>query len=178
MRGRLRATQRLGLGEVVERGNRGKARLEEAGYNLANTVNDGHKTWRSHAEKRLRSVLRKRVCDGSSQWESFQGGGITEHIETTSALMSVTGITLKALRCGRLSVGLGGVLLAFDEALQVGFLAWLHSDRRALSLGDRLPTNHTDGFLTASLLPHKGTPHSFLTPTVADTLHKRGRIVS
>src|SRR5579864_5242158 len=96
----------------------------------------------------------------------------------TSALMSVTGITLKALRCGRLSVGLGGVLLAFDEALQVGFLAWLHSDRRALSLGDRLPTNHTDGFLTASLLPHKGTPHSFLTPTVADTLPKRGRIVS
>jgi len=78
------------------------------------------------------------------------------------------------LRHPRQSVGLRGVLLAFDEALQVRFLAWLHSDRRALSLGDRLPANHTDGFLTASLLPHKGTPHSFLTPTLADTLRLRG----
>jgi len=92
--------------------------------------------------------------------------------------MRVTGITLKTLPCGRLSVGLERVLLAFGEALHVGFFAGLHSDGRAISLGDRLPTNHTDGFLTASLLPHKGTPHSFLTPTVADTLHKRGRVVS
>jgi hypothetical protein len=44
----------------------------------------------------------------------------------------------KPFPAGGQSVGLGGVLLAFDEALDVGFFAWLHSDRRALSLGDRL----------------------------------------
>jgi hypothetical protein len=43
----------------------------------------------------------------------------------------------------------------FDEALHVGLFAWLYSDGGPLSLGDRLPANHTDGFLTASLLPHK-----------------------
>jgi len=88
--------------------------------------------------------------------------------------MSVTGITLKALPCGRLSIGLARALLAFGEAFHVGFFAGLHSDGRAISLGDRLSTNHKDGFLTASLLPHKGTPHSFLTPTVAATLRQRG----
>jgi hypothetical protein len=32
--------------------------------------------------------------------------------------------------------------------------------------------------LTASLLPHKGTPHSFLTATVVETLHKIVCVVS
>ena len=92
--------------------------------------------------------------------------------------MSQTGDYLKTLPCGRQSVGLARVLFAFDEALDVGFFAWLNSDRGALSLGDRLPANHTDGFLTMSLPLHKGTPHSFLTSTVAGTLHNRGWVVS
>lgn len=92
--------------------------------------------------------------------------------------MLKSAMTLKTLECGRPSVGLGGVFLAFDEALHVGFFAWLQSDGWALSLGDRLPANHTDRFLAASLLPHGGTPNSFLTPTVVDTLRERGCVVS